>query len=191
MNAKTTSLIQTIGMYLMHLPLYILLCTINMPSDSAEGLTFGLIRAALILMILMIPVSIVNVVASIRSAIKEDYNLPKNTMVMKLSLIPWYSLNFAIGFICVSILFNPFMMIAIPVVIGLFVTSTYLLMLTTSIGDIAYFLHGKQKLTPAMILALVFLFLFFLDVIGAIILYKKSQAPVEQTLDPDKTADKE
>ena len=69
------------------------------------------------------------------------------------------------------------MMIAIPVVLALLIASTYMLMLSTSLGDIAYAVNSLKRgaLKPAVVVGVVFSFIFGLDVIGAIILYKESQ----------------
>ena len=107
-------------------------------------------------------------------------------MVMKLSLIPWYALNFVIGFVFVSIFFNPFMMVAIPVIIALLVSSTYILMLSTSIADIAYCVYNvikkKWDVSPSLIFSVILLFIFCLDVVGSIVLYKKSKKLAEGEL---------
>ena len=197
MKAKITLLLQTIGMYVMHLPLYATLIIINIAMDERlQGdLIRGLLIAAFVLMIVMIPICILNMVVSGVSALKGN-DPTKNTMVAKLSLIPWYCLNFFIGFVFVSIFFNPFMMIAIPVVLALLIASTYMLMLSTSLGDIAYAVHSLKRggLKPAVVVGVVFSFIFGLDVIGAIILYKESkkrsaqaQADASTEQDPSQT----
>ena len=187
MKAKITLIIQTIGMYLMHLPLYATLIIINVAMDDRlQGdLVHGLLVASFVMMLIMIPVCIVNAVVSVLSALKGG-DPTKHTMVAKLSLIPWYALNLYIGFVFVSIFFNPFTMIAIPVVVALLVGSTYALMLSTSLGDIAYAVRSVREggAKPAVIVGIVFSFIFCLDVIGAIILYKEfKKAPAQAQTD--------
>ena len=140
MKAKNTLVLQTIGMYVMHLPLYALIIINALPinTDLQNSLTMPLLIAALVLMVCILPICIINVITSFKSVLNEETELIKTTMVIKLCLIPWYALNFLIGFVFVSIFFNPFMMIAIPIIIVFLVSSTYLIMLTTSFGDIAY-----------------------------------------------------
>ena len=160
----------------MHLPLYASLIIINIAMDARlQGdLVHGMLIASFVMMLIMIPVCIVNAVVSTVSALK-GVDPTRHTMVAKLSLIPWYVLNFYIGFVFVSIFFNPFMMIAIPIVIALLVGSTYALMLSTSLGDIAYAVRSVKQggAKPLVIVGIVFSFIFCLDVIGAIILYKE------------------
>ena len=176
MKTKITLIIQTIGMYLMHLPLYAALIIINIAMDARlQGdLVHGMLVASFVMMLIMIPVCIVNAVVSVVSALKGN-DPTRHTMVAKLSLIPWYVLNFFISFVFVSIFFNPFMMIAIPIVIALLIGSTYALMLSTSLGNIAYAVRSIKQgdAKPAVIVGVVFSFIFCLDVIGAVILYKE------------------
>ena len=190
MKAKITFIIQTIGMYVMHLPLYALLVVmrLSMDVDLQESISKGLLIASLVLMLLVMPVCILNIAASIRSAVKDDPDVIKTTMVAKLSLIPWYALNFLIGYAFVGIFFNPFMMIAIPIIIALLVAATYILMLTTSVGDVAYFLRKvikkEWRVRPSAIFAVIFLFIFCLDVVGSIILYVNSKKYAVTKPDP-------
>ena len=183
MKAKTSLKIQTIGMYIMHLPLYAVLVLINLNMDVylQETLTKYCLLAALALMALMVPVSIFNVIVSIKSAFQGE-DPTKSTKVAKLSLIPWYVLNFFIGYVFVSIFFNPFMFITIPLAVAALMGSTYMLMLCTSIADIAYVVHNRKsgKIDSGTKFAVVLLFIFCLDVVGAIILHKKSKKISDQ-----------
>ena len=192
MKAKITLTIQTIGMYLMHLPLYATLIIIHIAMDDRlQGdLIHGLLIASFVMMLIMIPLSIVNAALTAASALKGN-DPTKPTMVAKLSLIPWYALNLVIGFVFVSIFFNPFMMIAIPLVIALLVASTYLLMLSTSVGNIAYAVHSIRKggVKASVLVGVVFSFIFGLDVIGAIILYKEFKKLSDQAQTDASTAD--
>ena len=176
MKAKITLIIQTIGMYLMHLPLYAALIIINIAMDDRlQGdLVHYMLIASFVMMLIMIFVCIVNAVVSLVSALRGN-DPTRSTMIAKLSLIPWYVLNFFIGFVFVSIFFNPFMMIAIPIVIALLIGSTYVLMLSTSLGNIVYAVRSIKQggAKPAVIVGVVFSFIFCADIIGAIILYKE------------------
>ena len=185
MKAKTTQIIQTIGMYVMQLPLFTMLITLPMPMDPAfqEGFYRVLTVAFFVLLALMIPVCILNAVVSVKSAIKGE-DPTKVTVTAKLALIPWYIVNLAVCFVFASIFFNPFMMLAIPLVIAFCVFVTYVLMLTTSLGDITFFVKKKLQKDPsvrtATVVGVVCLFIFCLDVIGAIMLYRQSKAPAKE-----------
>ena len=191
MKAKITLIIQTIGMYLMHLPLYAALVVINIAMDDRlQGdMIHGLLIASFVMLILMIPICVANAVVSAVSALKGN-DPTKPTMVAKLCLIPWYALNFFIGFVFVAAFFNPFMMIAIPLVLALLIGSTYALMLSTSLGNIAYAVRSIKQggAKPAVVVGAVFSFIFFLDVIGAIILYREAQKSSVQVPTDDSAA---
>ena len=162
----------------MHLPLYVVMIIGNLPGVQ-EGAINGLLIATLVLMALMIPICVINIVVSLKSALKEEIDPAKPTMTAKLALIPWYVLNFFICLVFAGIFFNPFMMIAIPIAIALSVGVTYALMLVTSAGDIAFYvkkiLKKDKDVNTWTIVAVVFLFIFCLDVVGAIILYRQSK----------------
>ncbi len=169
----------------MQLPLFTMLITLPMPMDPAfqEGFYKVLMIAFFVMMAVMVPICLLNAVVSVKSAVKGE-DPTKVTVTAKLALIPWYVINLAVCFVFASIFFNPFMLVALPVVIALCVFVTYALMLTTSIGDIAFFVKKKLKNDPsvrtATVVAVVFLFIFCLDVIGAIMLYRQSKAPAEE-----------
>ena len=178
---KVTLIVQAIGMYLMHLPLYILLIVSSMPSDALmETLTKGLLIATLVLMAVLFPVCVANIVMSVAAIFKGDIDLSKTVMTVKLALIPWYGMNFAIGVVFVAISLNPFMMIGIPVEIAILAGTAYFYMLATSLPNAAYclrnvFITKKEKLTASRIVALVFLFIFCLDVVGSILFYRQNK----------------
>ena len=180
-------------MYVAHLPLYIMLITVAMPMDPEfqEAFFRVLFFSMLALMGLMLLVSVFNAVMLIRSAMRGE-DPTKATMKAKLALIPWYVINFVIVGFFSAIFLNPFMMISIPIIIALAVLVTYVFMLTTSLGDIAYFVRKKlvlgEPLGTATILGVFFSFLFCLDVVGAIILYRRSEVIPEQA-SPETPAD--
>ena len=169
----------------MHLPLYaFMFIGMLAGGEDTETLSKILLLATAVLTALMMPVCLLNIVVSFKSTIKDGIDPSRATMVAKLCLIPWYALNFLIGAVFVGIMFNPFMMIGIPIVLAIFIPTTYFLMFSTSFGDIAYFVYNAKKngrLTPAIIVGVVFLFIFCLDVIGAIILFRISKKTAEQT----------
>ena len=176
---KITLIAQAVGMYVMGIPLYIFFITQMIPVDN-EALANGLLKAAGILASIVSPVIIVNIVLSIVSLAKGEVDLSKTVMVVKLVLIPWYILNFAMGFILVGVMFNPFMMIGIPVVVTLLMSNAYFCLLGTSLPDVALYIRnarlkkGKKK-NGALVLVVFLLFIFCLDVVAGIILYLQNK----------------
>jgi len=190
MKAKTTLTIQTIGMYVMQLPLLVFLITSLMPMDPEFQETMGLVllKAFLVLAAVMVLICILHAVVSVKSAIKGEEDPTKATMIAKLSLIPWYIVNLVLCIVFTSILLNPFMMVGIPIAIALFVWVTYMLMLSTSLPDIAFFVRKKIRkdasVDKATVVSVVLLFVFCLDVIGAILLFRRSEKPAVPENDP-------
>ena len=179
---KITLTIQTVGMYLAHLPLYILFVLSFLSVDDAllESLTHGLLIATLVMMALLFFVCILNIVFSVISIFKGETDPSKTVMKVKLALIPWYVLNFIMGILLVSIFLNPFFMIAIPVAIAILVATTYFYMFSTSLPDVAYYLRRvfikkREDLTSSRIFAVVCLSVLCMDVVGGILFYRQNK----------------
>ena len=176
---KATLIAQTIGMYLMHLPLYIFFILEFIGAGNEELLKW-ILTATGIMMAIVIPICIANIVLSVMSVFKGKNDPSETVMKVKLALIPWYVINFAIGAVIVAIFFNPFMMIGIPVVIAALMGMAYFCMLATSLPDVAQYLRKvrkdkTEKLIGARVLPVVFLFIFCLDVVGSVILYRRNK----------------
>lgn len=176
---KVTLIAQAIGMYVMHIPLYIFFIVELFPGLH-EDIVKGLIKAALILMAVVLPICIANVVLSIISIFKGETDISKTVMIVKLALIPWYALNFAMCVIIVALMLNPFMMVGIPVAVALLLVGTYFCMVITSLPDVAYYLRKvfvkkEERITSHRIVTVIFLFIFCLDVIGGINFYRQNK----------------
>ncbi len=106
---------------------------------------------------------------------KNNQDMTKFTMIIKLAAIPWYILNFIMCFFTIAGMFNPFMMIGIPFMIVIFVCITYIDMVVVSANNVAVIiseLKTKQiKFSPLLIIGIIFHFIFCLDVLGAIFTY--------------------
>ena len=167
---------QLIAMYAMQTPLYAIMVLIRFPkNDVLDNWVTGLLIASLVLAILTFPLCLVTAGFSIASIFKGDESPAKATMIVKLALIPWYLLNFFFGFLLVAGFMNPFLMIAIPLLVGILSSFTYAFMLATGLPDIAYVIHRgwKERIKPngLTITGLVFLFIFCLDILGGIFLH--------------------
>ena len=182
---KATLIAQAIGMYVMHLPLYILFIVELIPGEHGM-LAKGLLIAALILMVPVFLLCVANIVLSVVSVFKGETDMSPTVMKVKLALIPWYVINFVMGVVIVAILFNPFMIIGIPVVIGILAGIAYFCMLATSLPNVGLYLRKvfvkKEELIAApRVLPIIFHFIFCLDVVGSIIFYvQNKKAPLPQ-----------
>ena len=176
---KVTLIAQTVGMYVMHAPLYVWFL-LGFISVSNEALTKGLLIASLVLMGVVFFISLANIGFSVASLFMDDADLSKTVMKVKFALIPWYVLNFAMCAVIVAIMLNPFMLIGIPVAIAILAGTAYFFMLSTSLPDVAYYLRRvfikkEEPLTSNRVVTVVCLFIFCLDVIGGISFYRQNK----------------
>ena len=181
MRAKTYLIIQVVLMYLAHLPIYVGLVMLKLPISDAviDKWVPILLLAGFVLTILILPYSLVCLIMSIISSFKSINNPTKSTMIIKLSLIPWFVINF---FFCVLIFagfLNPWMMLLAPVVAFILICITYIFMISTSVFDIAFVINclirKKTEVNAFFVIAIIMLFTFFLDVVASILLYVKTK----------------
>lgn len=189
MKANKVALIaQAIGMYVMHIPLYIFFIVEFFPGLH-EGIVTALVKAAVILMSIGFAICVVNAVLSVISIFKGGIDPSKTVMKVKLALIPWYALNFAMCFIIVLLLFNPFTLLGVPVVVALILAGTYFCMLTTSLPDVAYYLRKvfvekTEAISKPRVITVILLFIFCLDVFAGVSFYRQNKKaelpPIEE-----------
>ena len=160
-------------MYLMHLPFYLVLILAKLPDVSFETIEV-LFTIGFVASFLMIPVCITSLIFALTVLGREISSPLKTTLVIKLCLIPWYILNCVISLLMVAGFLNPWLFMAVPLLIAFEVVITYVYMISTTIHSVIYtikYLH-TQKIQPStqIIVALVLHFIFCLDIIGAIML---------------------
>ena len=174
---KLLIILETVGMYLAQVPLYLMLIFFNFEETKDYGgpcFVAFLIASGVISIIF-----IANIVLSIVSIFKGDESPAKVTMISKLALIPWYIFNFVFCAILLSGFLNPFLFMAIPLAMFIMISMTYFYMLSMSLPNVAHFINSwakkKVKPHPLTIVAVVFLFVFCLDPVGAVIYYLKTK----------------
>ena len=178
--SRITLIAQIVLMYIMDSPLYaiMILMTTHLDDNLMSELIKGLLIAFLVLSILIFPICMANAALSLISIFKGQYNPSKIVMICKLVLIPWYILNFIMCIMLIGGMLNPFMMIAIPIVICIEVIITYVYMISTSLPDIAYFFNRVFRkaisVNGLLIVSIVLLFIFCLDIVGGIMFYLSS-----------------
>ena len=174
---KITLIIQAVGMYVMHIPLYILFVLIFLPieSETVSAWTNYLLIAYLILLAIVAPICLLNAIISIISIVKGKESPARCVMFVKLALIPWYIMNFAMCGILLAGFLNPFLMLAIPIAMAIMIMVTYMFMISTSIPDITdlirLLIRRKVKISAALVFATIFLFIFTLDIVGGVMYY--------------------
>lgn len=168
--------IQLIAMYAMQIPLYVIMGLVRLPySEEVDKVIAALLIASLVLALLSFPICIVNAIFSILSIFKGEESPSKATMIVKLALIPWYVMNFFFGFLLVGGFMNPWLIVAVPLLVGVLVGFTYVFMLSSGLPDMAYLLYRgwkyKEKPSGLVITGIVFLFFFCLDILGSVFIH--------------------
>lgn len=177
-------IVQCIAMYLFQLPFVLMLILARIPNIDLSIIS-GLMLAGIVLGALIVPISITNIILGFTAFIRKIKIPLKTTMVVKIILIPWYIVNFLVCFLLIAGFLNPWLFLAVPIILSLLIGITYIHLLATSITNICYFIkyHIVNKIAPdgVTIVGIIFHFIFCLDFIGAIILeqkYKKLEIKV-------------
>lgn len=169
-------ILQCIVMYLFQLPFALMLILARIPNINSSVIS-GLMLAGVISGALIIPVSITNIVLGFTTFVRKTVSSLKTTMVVKIILIPWYIINFLVCFLLIAGFLNPWLFLAVPIILSFLIAITYIHLLATSITNVCYFIkyHIVNKLSfdGVTIVGIIFHFIFCLDFIGAIILEQK------------------
>ena len=123
--------------------------------------------------IIALLLSLAIIISSLIITIKgKSEDVSKFTLIIKLIAIPWYIANYVMWVLAVLGMLNPILFLAIPIVIALSMTGTYLFMISVSIHNLLptfYLLIKKKiKLNPLLVIGIIFHFIFCLDILGAI-----------------------
>ena len=115
-------------------------------------------------------------ILGIKGAVKNEGPVSGITVVVKVLMIPFFVVNFLLWFLAIGGMFNPFLMVGIPVVAFIGICLTYGYMLTTSLPDIVYTMifciRNQRKPSRLMVIGVIFEFIFMLDLVGSIMLHK-------------------
>ena len=159
--------LQLLFMYALHVVIWLVVKPMEYELDAKSVEIAFFVLAGLVAFFV-----IVNGFCAFLSVFKDHPNPTKNTLIVKLAAIPWYAVNFYFWVGLASGFLNPFLLIALPLVIGLGVVLTYFVMLSTSLYSIAYLIRGLKKqmfpFRPVYVPAAIFHFIFCLDVVGAL-----------------------
>lgn len=174
---KTMAIVQTILMYVAHMPIYFGL--IFFLIDTLTNTIMALFLIGIILTGLVLSFCLASAIVSFISIFKKSDNPCKTVMISKLILIPWFIINFYFCMLLFAGTLNPFLLILAPIVAIIEITITYLLMVTISIIDLAYVINRLKskdiKMSKYLVFINILLFIFCLDVLGSILLYIKTK----------------
>ena len=176
---KKLLLTQTILMYLAQAPFYVAFILLESSEIDVSYIFLGGIIASIVVSIFCFVCSIIYL-ARMR---KDEPNVYKHVMIHKLIQVPFYVVNYVISFLVIGGLFNPFLMIAIPFVIALLMSNTYLYTFTTSLPNIIYLVRSmiKEKKANALSIILAILhFVFVADVVSSIIVFARENKKLSQ-----------
>ena len=102
--------------------------------------------------------------------------MSKITMIVKLVSIPWFIANYVLWFFMIVGMLNPILFLAIPIVLLLTISITYLFMISMSLNNIIPIFimikNNEVKKTPLLVVGIIFHFIFCLDILGSIFVYK-------------------
>ena len=176
---KANKILIIIQISLMYISQILLLLSgiilVELASDL-QDLMAALFIAGIVLSLVSTAVSIAILVLSVISIFKKNNeNMTLFTMIIKLVAIPWYIGNFVLcGFLIAGML-NPFLLLAIPLMICLFVCVTYIDMLAVSANNIAIIISElkKKAAKPSFLLifGMILQTVFCIDIVGAILTY--------------------
>mgnify|MGYP003294118952 CR=1 FL=1 len=124
------------------------------------------------------PIPVLLIFSSINCA-KQNANPCKDVFIVKCALIPFFIINFVFCIVGVSAALNPFLFLAIPVIIFIEVIHTYILTISTGIPSVLYsikaIIKDKNKNRGLIITGIILSFFFCIDAIGALLLYLGSR----------------
>ena len=165
--AKILSIIQLVSMYLIQV-----LIVVMVMYYSRNAMINTIVAVTIVSVLVSIASAVVGLVQSAKGAGSET----KFYCIMKFASVPFFIFNFIIYAGCVMGFMNPFLLLAIPLLILLGVSITYFWMICMSVPLFATVLFPKKRsktpFTKMEIVALVFQFFFCLDVVGAVMLMK-------------------
>lgn len=135
----------------------------------------------LILVFAVIPtiLGIINIVKTRGVARKVETSISTRLFIEKIALIPWFITNFIMWFVMFTGFINPLLMVGIPIVISVGVTVTYGYFLIINLKTVVYvfarFKKKQQKISGIVLLAVIFQFIYILDLAGDVLLLIESK----------------
>ncbi|MDE5546895.1 MAG: hypothetical protein K2I88_05470 [Anaeroplasmataceae bacterium] len=186
-KVKGAQIALVISMYLPQI--FIELDTILIRFTTNETLLLSFLIVALILMGVSFLIGLINTVIAIINIFSDTPSPTRSTMIMKFVLIPWYFLNFFDWLLMVGICANPWLMLAVPLIICMGIGYTFTILLFTNVHNFSYVINliknKKIKLTSNIVIPVVLHFVFVLDILGSILLHKEIQKIEEKNTKND------
>ena len=105
---------------------------------------------------------------------KPRENVHRDTMITKITLMPFFIINFYMCAVAIGAMANPFLMIGIPFIFVISVLLTFFSMFATSmynIGFMIYQLRTRHRTFEQLLAHILLEHVFVFDVISALVLY--------------------
>ncbi len=179
-NTRSYYSFQVIGMYGTQIPFYVGIVSL-FSEETSDILLYSVLCGfgAMILFCLLTGI------LSIRTAWYVSEAPYQRTTRIKLLLIPYYLVNFAVGFVMVSGFMNPFLLLLIPLFIAFDGGITYLFMLFSGLPSLLYTVKKYRSVlrtNKKLLFAVLLHFFFCVDCIGAYLLMKIcTNLPIEES----------
>ena len=144
--------------------------------DIPFGIVFIILAAMFLLAAFVL--GCVNLAFGIAQISNPKDGMAKTVMIVKLVLMPFFVINFIIGFLTMAAFANPFLFMALWIVIPVLCVMTYAEMLVTSsynLGALIHKIRSKQNTFGELALFIISQFIYILDVVGAVILYARQR----------------
>jgi hypothetical protein len=171
---KVILIVQEVLMYVAQAP-YLLALIFLFANVDVEGFVGISLIVGMISNLVIFPVVIVNAILAFIGIFKGLKSPIKTTMIVKLSLIPWYVVNFILGFCFFAAALNPFLLWSIPLVIGIMVCTTFMYMISTNFQVYSYVINKliirEIRIDALLVWSIVLSFIFCLDIVSSILLF--------------------
>ena len=118
----------------------------------------------------------VNVAFAFGQISNPKRGITKTAMIAKLILIPFFVMNFLIGFLILGAMANPFLFMAYWIVVPFLCITTYVEMFVTSAYNLGVLIHrikSRQNTLGQLALIIISQFIYFFDIAGSIILFTR------------------
>lgn len=174
---KIFAIIQLSLMYVSLICMYVAVFTST--QISAELIrTLATVGLVTILVADVLALTIFNI-SFVSIFLRKTIDETKFVMIYKIVAIPWFVANYVLCVLMMAAFLNPFLMLAIPFVIAILSSSTYLCMISTSMMDVGYEISAFRrriiKPNAFIIISMVLGFIFCLDLLGAIFIYTQNK----------------
>lgn len=178
---KSSKILAFIQLSLMYIGLILVFVASFIPGgeDNSAPIAALVITGIVSISIASILATIICIISLVSIFKNSTADNTKFVMIYKFIAIPWFIANFVLCVLLIAGMLNPFLFFAIPVVVIILSLSTYINMISTSAINLGYVLSSFRRKTlrpnALLIIGTIFGFIFCLDFIGAIFVYKNNK----------------